>query len=211
MMTANNTKDKKKSDIPSGISKLAILTIILGFLGVFEFILFLFFSVTIDIYFPSIFMILAITLIVVFSILLFFISYGFIIGSRWSWFLAIIILMTWVIVNITRFIILIIINTVDISYAMSETFQLFVIRTGIEMFISLLICGITLFYLTRSYVRDYFNVGQIGSIVSLVKTRKKPIISPHFKFLALNSGFIKKESTIVARKNLIVRKAKGGT
>jgi len=164
---------------PVGVTILAILAVIAALLctlSIFSFITYLSVSSMIGSSMPMVFIVIF-ALVLIFLIVVFLlIAYGFWKGLRWSWFLAVIFCITMVVLQIAMVMFSVSIGLFTTPFMMSETFQLFQLLMVTRFIIALVIYGIIMFYLTRSKVRSYFNLGQPGDILKTIQSNKKPII-----------------------------------
>ena len=164
---------KEKPKRPAGVTILSILAIIGGLLSIFSLTSYISFSAFLDLSFPLHYLMFLGIIGAFMAALFFLIAYGFWKGLRWSWFLAIILLIIGFIMQIV---------TVSLVFFMlsmapfSGTFDLFYSSTIIRVAISLVIYGVIIFYLTRSHVKTYFGIGQLGDITSTVKRSKRTIV-----------------------------------
>ncbi len=108
------------------------------------------------------------------AIFLLSLAYGFLKGLRWSWFLGMIMLVIWVILQVRRALIYFGISS---SYSGSSKFFMSeIIITYIIPLVILVIYGVILFYLTRPHVKTYFGIVQLSDITSIVNKSKRTII-----------------------------------
>ena len=163
---------RRKPERPLGITILAILAIIgalFSIISLISYISFLGFMDSLMPLFVTIFMILVMLVLLPFYVLL---AYGFWKGLRWSWFLAIILILIGIIVHIV---------TVAFTFSMLSDsmlfgdFGFFYITTIVRVVVFLVIYGLILFYLTRPYVKRYFEVGKPGEVISTAEKNKKII------------------------------------
>jgi len=166
MEKINKTKPKR----PMGVTILAILAIIGGLLTIYNLISYMSFATFFDSSFPLYY--LAIIGIIGIAIS-FLIAYGFWKGLRWSWFLAIILIIIGIIMQI------VIVSLLFFMLPMASFPGIFGFFYFIQLFMvvcSLVICGIIIFYLTRSHVKTYFDISQPGDITSTIKRSKRAIV-----------------------------------
>jgi len=141
---------------PLGISILACLAIISGFLGILTFIFSLFFLTYLPIP-ESLYLTIITGIISTFIVLIsFLIAYGFFNAKRWSWSLGIIV---FVIAIISQFI--------------TQSFDIYYI---VKIIFAVLIYGLVIYYLTRPGVKSYFKVKENESIFNEIKQNKTVIV-----------------------------------
>lgn len=151
---------KERSTIrPTGVTILAILAM----LGVMFNIIFLVtyaFASTIFGMFSLGFLTPALVINIVTIVLIFLIGYGFLKGTRWSWFAAVLLLIIWIIISIL------------ITALLLFIFPRLIFSNPLNLLISISLCILLLLYLTRRHVRIYFNVGQPGDIIATMKNNR---------------------------------------
>jgi hypothetical protein len=157
---------------PFGISILAILAFIVAIAGIANLIA----IISRNLYFymtPYIMRVMWINAIIM-AILLLSLTYGFLKRLLWSWFLAIIILVIGIILQVRGMLRLF--GTLSAYPGPGEINMPYIIIVYIIPFVVLVIYGSILFYLTRPHIKTYFGIGQPGDITSTVKENKRTIV-----------------------------------
>ena len=157
---------------PLGVTILAILAFISAIAGVCNLIALL--SSDMYLHMTSYFLRIIWIRSIIMAILLLSLAYGFLKGLRWSWFLAMIMLVIGIILQVRGTLILL--GTLSSYRTPSEIFMPHYIVTYIVLLMILVIYGLILFYLTRPHVKTYFGIGQPGDITSTVKESKRTIV-----------------------------------
>ena len=157
---------------PLGVTILAILAFIGAIVGVCSLIALL--SSDMYLHMTSYFLRIIWIRSIIMAILLLSLAYGFLKGLRWSWFLAMIMLVIGIILQVRGTVILL--GTLSSYRTPSEIFMPYYIVTYIVLLMILVIYGLILFYLTRPHVKTYFGIGQPGDITSIVKGSKRTIV-----------------------------------
>ncbi len=157
---------------PLGVTILAILAFIGAITWVYSLIALL--SSDMYLYMTSYFLRIMWIRSIIMAILLLSLAYGFLKGLRWSWFLAMIMLVIGIILQVC--VALIFFGTLPSYPSSSETFMPHIIVMYIVPLVILVIYGLILFYLTRPHVKTYFGIGQPGDITSTVKGSKRTIV-----------------------------------
>ncbi len=177
-LTTNPLKTDGRPRRPLGVTILAVFAIIaavLCMLSLFSFLTYLSFSSVIGPSLPT-FSIVFFTLIIILLVIFILIAYGFWKGFRWSWFLAVIFSLVMIGLQVGMMIFLISSGLFTTPLIPSEMFQVLQIFATISIVTAIVIYAIVVFYLTRPWVKSYFQVGQPGQILQTLHRSKKPIV-----------------------------------
>jgi MFS family permease len=178
------TAQKEKNTMrPKGVTILAILAIIGALISVYSFISYVYhLSIFPDSSILQSFFMLSMPLSIVSIILSFVIAYGFWKGLRWSWFVAMILL----IIGITIPIIFVPWTFIMLSrVSPTDIFNPFILVTTVQTLIFVALYGTIIFYLTRPHVRTYFHIGKPGDIKSTIIANRKIVYPLAFVFIII--------------------------
>jgi hypothetical protein len=155
---------------PTGVTILAILACIVAIAEIANLIGYI--SIGLSFFMTPYAMRLMWINVIIMAILRIAIAYGFLKGLLWSWFLGVILLVLAIILQVRGM--LTFFGTM-LSYPGGIGMPYFIV-VYIIPFVTLVIYGLILFYLTRPHVKTYFGIGQPGDLTSIVKESKRALV-----------------------------------